>query len=837
MDSTDLYRLRRHVIILSCVAITTLLGLLLIGLWRSHDKVTAAGEQLHQLAAFALDNALQRNLSEIDVSLFRLRDQMQGMEDAEWWPQLAIEHGHLAQVRMLAWVAADGQVLQISRTDSVTSSPWVLPGLSQATVVGDVRGAHMRLVPASDDFPDGLRLRMLALGEARGFLIADIDQHMFDTLFAGLSLGRGSRQAVLVPGGGAVLDWPHSHDPLLPDLTAFTAGLAPLRQSEHPQTPTIHYSKNGMESWLVVDRWLAQDQLLVRVASPMRAVMAPWWQEAGQNGLLTLAALAAIIALARWLRANVMRAARDTASMIRAEHQFRAVFDTPNAMMVITDAQGSVIEMNRAGWKVMPVTSNLPAGTPFWESPWWRGLPTERDRLQEAIRNAGRGLHVRYESGLIGRQDRMAQVALTLAPVTDIDGRVERLVIMGRDVTQDRRNEQALTILATGDDSAPTPYHPAIHALAVGLACRWAGFAQLAANGESVTLVVCWDGDGFVQMPGYALAGTPCAELYQGRGHVVHLAGVSERFPAFPFPGIQAYFATLVTDTAGRPIGHVFALSLWPRRARPQPLLEVVARRIARDFEREGAARELRLRKAEAEAASMAKSEFLSRLSHELRTPLNAVLGFAELLEIANDPVAQADFVAEVRGNADKLNDLVTVIMDFAEVQAGRYPFREAPIDLNAVIEVGMTRILPQAQAQGIHVHLLQRPTSFQILGDEAALDRALAAVLDNAVQFSRPGDDVALNVELDGLNRLVLRITDTGSGIDSDLMPRLFQPFTRSQQSRVGGLGMGLALSRQLIELHGGTIEIESLPDRGTSVALIFPHERVLIADASSIR
>jgi len=835
--STDLFRLRRHVIILSGVAIATLLGFLLTSLWRSHDKVIAGGEQLHRLAAFALDNALRRSLGEIDISLHRLHDQIQGVEEAEWWPQLAIEHGHLAHVQILAWVTKAGQVMQLSRADGNPSNLWVLPNIATAPLAGDPKAPHLRFLPATDMFPDGLRLRVLELTGGKGFLIAALDPHMFDSLLAGLSFGRGSRLAVLAPDDAVVLGWPHPHDGSIHDLPSPTAGLAPFPALDDQQAVVINYASGDSESWLVVDRWLPEEKLLVRVASPMRSVMAAWWQEAGQSGLLTAAALAAIIALARWLRSSVALAARDTASMIRAEHQFRAVFDTPNAMMAITDADGSIIEMNRAGWKVMPPSAQLPAGTPFWEFPWWRGLREEREKLQDAIRNAGRGLHVRYESALIGRQDMTARVALTLAPVTDMDGRVERLVIMGRDVTQDRRNEQALTLLATGNDAAPTPYHTPIQALAVGLACRWAGFARLDPSGESVDMVVCWDGNGFVQVPGYALAGTPCAELYQGRNQVMQLSGVSERFPAFPFVGIQAYFATLVTDAAGQPIGHVFALSLWPRRARPQPLLEVIARRIARDFEREGAARELYLRKAEAEAASMAKSEFLSRLSHELRTPLNAIMGFSELLEIGVDTTVQTEFIAEVRDNANSLNDLVTAIMDYAEVQAGRYPFREAPIDLNAAIEVGITRILPRAEMHGIQVHTQHRPTSFQIQGDETALDRVLAAILDNAVQFSRTGDSIALTVELDGQNRLLLRIADTGPGIDPALRPHLFQPFTRSEHGRAGGVGMGLALSRQLMELHGGTIEIENQPAGGTSVALIFPHERVLIADSASIR
>ena len=234
-------------------------------------------------------------------------------------------------------------------------------------------------------------------------------------------------------------------------------------------------------------------------------------------------------------------------------------------------------------------------------------------------------------------------------------------------------------------------------------------------------------------------------------------------------------------------------------------------------------------RRRDAEAASQAKSEFLSCLSHELRTPLNAVLGFAQLL--AHDPAtpltaAQGQRVAMIRQAGEHLLAMIGDLLDLGAAESGRLPLQTtdfAPVDL-ALECVDLMR--PQAVAARVHLAAPAGDGSLRVRADPRRLRQILLNLLGNAVKYNRPGGDVRLWLALAAPGSVSLTVEDTGPGIAPEDLPRLFQPFTRlgRDQARVPGSGVGLALTRRLAQAMGGEVTVASVPGVGSRFTVTLP-------------
>jgi PAS domain S-box-containing protein len=231
--------------------------------------------------------------------------------------------------------------------------------------------------------------------------------------------------------------------------------------------------------------------------------------------------------------------------------------------------------------------------------------------------------------------------------------------------------------------------------------------------------------------------------------------------------------------------------------------------------------------KVAAEAASRAKTEFLSRMSHELRTPLNAVLGFAQLLEMAREPALAEPHRRHVRLIREAGEHLLTMIgdlLDLTRIESGQLALQVEAVRLTPLVEECLA--LLQAQAASAKVQLINAVSN----GDAARADRTrlkqvLLNLLSNAVKYNRAGGAVTLRaVARDSVIRV--DVTDTGAGIAPEHLPRLFEPFQRGahQTSAIEGTGIGLAVSKSLVELMGGSIEVQSTPGRGSTFSVRLP-------------
>ena len=240
--------------------------------------------------------------------------------------------------------------------------------------------------------------------------------------------------------------------------------------------------------------------------------------------------------------------------------------------------------------------------------------------------------------------------------------------------------------------------------------------------------------------------------------------------------------------------------------------------------------------KTEAEAAARTKSEFLANMSHELRTPLNAIIGFSELLDSEffgslND--RQKACIRDIQESGNHLLDIINAVLDMAKIEAGRYELSEEVVVLPDVLESCLTMIREQASSGGIAlVNGVEAITLPQVWADKRALRQVLLNVLANAVKFTPAGGTVSIQAECSPEQELVLAVRDTGIGISPEAMSRIFEPFHQADASTsrsYGGTGLGLTISRDFMQLHGGRISLESEPGLGTTVRLHLPAQRIL--------
>jgi PAS domain S-box-containing protein len=401
------------------------------------------------------------------------------------------------------------------------------------------------------------------------------------------------------------------------------------------------------------------------------------------------------------------------------------------------------------------------------------------------------------------------------APISD-DGKVRGAVLIFRDVTEKRRADRAQALLAeivqSSDDAIVSKSLDGIIRSWNDGAEKLFGYSEQEVIGQAITIIV------------------PPERLNEEKS-ILETLRRGERIE---------HFETIRLTKDGRRIP--ISLTVSPIKNRAGEIIG--ASKIARDItqqkvieqEREKLLlREQHLR-TEAQAACKLKDEFLATVSHELRTPLNAILGWGTMLrqrEVSPDTLKSG--IASIERNAKFQAQLIEDLLDVSRIISGKMQLEIKPIEITPIIKSVLESLRPAAEAKQIRLELTIDPLADHLRADEARLQQIIWNLLSNSVKFTEKGGLIKIGIRR---NESVteIAVTDTGEGITEEFLPYVFDRFQQADSSitrKHGGLGLGLAISRHLVELHGGTIEATSPGEgKGSTFTVRLPLAAVAFKD-----
>jgi PAS domain S-box-containing protein len=583
----------------------------------------------------------------------------------------------------------------------------------------------------------------------------------------------------------------------------------------------------------VVTRWLMPAALIVPLALGWLRLLAERLgivDEPLGAGLLTLLLTVVLGVLTLWVAAALDRMA---ASRRNAEQEASAQRERLQVVLasigdgvIATDGDGQVRFVNAAAENFTGWTAAAVIGRPLGEllhivdertdapveSPLRRALAQRRTVV------AGGEPAVRARSGAVH------PVELVAAPLRGERGEVAGGVLVLRDAAMRREGERAMReayaeldrrvmertrLLATITASTPD----LIHAQDLQGRILLANPAWLKARGLAETEVLGRKAFELVRDPGLARQSEAAERrvIESGESSVVEEGLADES-------GLRTYLATKspLRDQRGQIVGLVGVATDITERKRAERELEALF------------AAEQRLRE-EAERANRAKDEFLAIVSHELRSPLNALRGWGHVLANTRplDPALLERATAAIKRSVEHQARLIDDLLDTARIMSGNLSLERRPLDLVEAINAALEVVRPIAAAKHIELRIASDPPAVAVVGDSGRLQQVVINLVSNAIKFTPENGRVEVGVELGG-DRVRISVRDNGIGIAPEFLPHVFDRFTQADTSttrRAGGLGIGLALVRHLVELHGGAVRADSPgPGHGARFTIELP-------------
>lgn len=484
-----------------------------------------------------------------------------------------------------------------------------------------------------------------------------------------------------------------------------------------------------------------------------------------------------------------------------SDGHLRNVLDALFAFVGLLTPDGYLLEANAEALQAASLDPEDVIGMKLTETYWWTYSPEAQAQLQQAIDAAASGQVVRYEPKLRITPDLFILIDFSLSPLVDANGKVTHLVLSGLDLT---RNLQTESALADSELRFRT------------MANNMSQFAWMAdAKGA-----IFWYNQRWFDYTGTTL------EDMQGWGwrnvhHPDHLERVVAKFKhciqsgevwedTFPLRGVDGSFrwflsrAIPVLDTSGQVV-QWFGTNT---DITDQLATEEALRR-----------------------ASQAKDDFIAVLSHELRTPLNPVLLIASEAATRTDlpDAVRADFEV-IRRNIEVEARLIDDLLDLTRISRGKLPLVVSTVSADALVLEAVANVRGEAVAKGVRLNLELESGRTYLQGDDVRLRQVLWNVLRNAVKFTPAKGSVTVST-CDTGSRFQITVRDTGIGMTPEELVRVFEPFTQGDHSaedseqRFGGLGLGLAISKLLVEQHGGQIRASSQGrQQGTTIVIELP-------------
>lgn len=248
--------------------------------------------------------------------------------------------------------------------------------------------------------------------------------------------------------------------------------------------------------------------------------------------------------------------------------------------------------------------------------------------------------------------------------------------------------------------------------------------------------------------------------------------------------------------------------------------------------------KELETARTAAEKANKAKTVFLANMSHEIRTPLNAILGITQMISMGyagEVPEKQKDLLENIESSAKHLTDLISAILDTATIEVGELTLDESVFDIGELITESVALLSQRAEQAEIRLSTTVDSATISLNGDRLRVKQALINLIENAIKYSPKNTVVDISIDQLDNGDVAVRVVDSGIGIPQHEIENIFEPFSQVKEDATvagnAGIGLGLALVKSIMELHDGSVDIESVHGKGTTASLVFRAERVALS------
>ncbi|MDF5728982.1 MAG: PAS domain S-box protein, partial [Rhizonema sp. PD38] len=536
----------------------------------------------------------------------------------------------------------------------------------------------------------------------------------------------------------------------------------------------------------------------------------------------------------------------------QSEQKFRAIFNQTFQYVGLLEVDGTVIEVNQSALDFAGLELTDVVGLPFWETLWWTLSTKTQEQLQTAVACAAAGEFVRYEIDIRGAGEQVATIDFSIKPIKDDMGKVLQLLPEGRDISARKQAQKAL------QESEKR-------------------FRQLAENIHDVFWMSEPQKRQFIYVsPAYEqLWGHSCESLhvdFMGWLNAIHPEDRQRVETAFFEKALQGEYDEEYRII--RPDGSV----CWIRERgfpiedefneihRVAGIAEDISDRKLAEAERDHLFELEQKARNAAESSNRIKDEFLATLSHELRTPLNSILGWSKMLRSRNlDPATVARALETIERNAKLQTQLIEDLLDISRILRGKIHMNVSTVDLATSIEAAIDTVYLAAQVKSLDLRFsivpwrelgdedfrLEADTGTSnieiakqkllVAGDSNRIQQIIWNLLSNSIKFTPTGGRVEIRLEHLQQSQdhnfshtpivhhfAKITVSDTGRGISADFLPYVFESFRQADGSMTrnqSGLGLGLAIVRHLVELHGGTIHAASLgEEQGATFTVMLP-------------